>query len=288
MKNITVIGATGMIGIPVTNELVKAGFNVTALVRDVDNAKKMLPGSINFIKGDIERVESIVLALQNAEGVYINLSTRPTDKETGFSPEKQGLDNILKALKQTKVKRVAFLGSFLARNYTGDWWVMKAKKESIEKVKECGIDYTLFYPSNFFENFANGMKRGNKIMVDTKINNKAWWISAEDYGKQVACSFNLEVSANKEYAIQGIEPMTMKEAAEKFIAGYQKEKLIVATMPLGLFKVMSLFVAELKYTIKFMDVLLNNKETFEAQSTWTDLGKPTISMQEYAKKIGSN
>ncbi|MEI7503992.1 MAG: NAD(P)H-binding protein, partial [Paludibacter sp.] len=285
MKNITVIGATGMIGIPVTNELVKAGFNVTALVRDVEKARKILPSSINFIKGDIESVESIVSALQNAEAVYINLSTRPTDKQTKFSPEKQGLDNILKALKQSKVKRVAFLASFLARNYTGDWWVMKAKKEGIEKIKKCGIDYTLFYPSNFFENFTNGMKRANKIMVDTKINNKAWWISAEDYGKQVARSFNIELAANKEYPVQGVEAMTMKEAAEKFISSYRKEKLILASMPLGLFKVMSLFIAEMKYLVKFMDILLNNKETFEAQSTWNDLGKPTVSMQEYAKKV---
>jgi hypothetical protein len=32
MKKITVIGATGMIGIPVTKELINAGFDVTALV----------------------------------------------------------------------------------------------------------------------------------------------------------------------------------------------------------------------------------------------------------------
>lgn len=284
MKNITVFGATGMIGIPVTNELVKAGFNVTALVRDVEKAKKILPDSINFIKGDIESVQSIVLALQNADGVYINLSTRPTDKETGFSPEKQGLDNILKALEKSKVKRVAFLASFLARNYTGNWWVMNVKKEGIEKVKNCGIEYTLFYPSNFFENFANGMKRANKLMVDTKINNKAWWISAEDYGKQVARSFNLEVAANKEYPVQGIEEMTMKEAAEKYISSYQKEKLTIASMPMGLFKVMSFFVSEMKYLVKFMDILLNNKETFEAQTTWKELGKPTVTMQDYAKR----
>ena len=125
-------------------------------------------------------------------------------------------------------------------------------------------------------------------MVDTKINNKAWWISAEDYGKQVARSFNIELAANKEYPVQGVEAMTMKEAAEKFISSYRKEKLILASMPLGLFKVMSLFIAEMKYLVKFMDILLNNKETFEAQSTWNDLGKPTVSMQEYAKKVGTN
>ena len=40
-KKITVIGATGMIGIPVTNELINAGFEVTALVRNVEKAKQI-------------------------------------------------------------------------------------------------------------------------------------------------------------------------------------------------------------------------------------------------------
>ena len=38
-NRITVFGATGMIGQPVTKALIKAGFQVTALVRNVEKAK---------------------------------------------------------------------------------------------------------------------------------------------------------------------------------------------------------------------------------------------------------
>ena len=61
MKKITVIGATGMIGIPVTKELIKAGFEVTALVRDEKKAKKIFPQGVTFVKGDIEDKNSIEL-----------------------------------------------------------------------------------------------------------------------------------------------------------------------------------------------------------------------------------
>jgi len=44
---------------------------------------------------------------------------------------------------------VAYLSSFLARNYKGNWWVMSAKKKGIAKVKNSGVPYTIFYPSNF-------------------------------------------------------------------------------------------------------------------------------------------
>jgi len=42
-NKILVIGATGMIGKPVANELLNAGLEVTALVRDIAKAKERLP-----------------------------------------------------------------------------------------------------------------------------------------------------------------------------------------------------------------------------------------------------
>lgn len=52
IKKITVIGATGMIGTPVTKELVKAGFEVTAFVRSIENDKHIFPSGVNFVQGD--------------------------------------------------------------------------------------------------------------------------------------------------------------------------------------------------------------------------------------------
>jgi uncharacterized protein YbjT (DUF2867 family) len=281
MKKITVIGATGMIGIPVTKELINAGFDVTALVRNIEKAKQIFPNGVNFVKGDIEDKNSIANSLKNAECVYINISTRPTDKENKFNPEMHGIDNILWAIKQSQIKQVAYLSSFLARNYKGNWWVMKAKQECITKVKNCNIPYTIFYPSNFMENFLNGMKRGNKISTIGRSENKAWWISGEDFGKQVANSFNTEKSLNKEYSVQGIESLTTHEAARKFVENYAKEKLSVSSMPLGMLKFIGLFAPQMKNIANLMEVMINNVETFEAQQTWNELGKPTKTIKDF-------
>lgn len=285
MKKITVIGATGMIGIPVTKELLRAGYEVTALVRDINKAKLIFPNGIHFIKGDLNDKASIAASLKDAEGLYINISTRPTDKETDFNPEIQGLDNIIEAAKQSNVKQVAYLSSFLARNYKGNWWVMKAKRESISKIKNSGLGYTIFYPSNFIENFANGMIRNGKITVPSaSVNNKAWWTSGEDFGRTVANAFKNDDSINKEFPVQGLEAMTMKEAAEKFAKGYTKSKLQVGSMPFGMMKFLGLFIGQMNFLSKLMGVMLNNVETFEAQGTWDLLGKPKVTIEEFAKK----
>jgi len=286
IKRITVIGSTGMIGIPVTQELVKAGFEVTALVRNIEKAKQIFPQGVSFVKGDIEDMQSINEALKNADGLYINISTKPTDKESQFNPEMQGLDNILAALKNTNIKQVAFLSSFLARNYNGDWWVMKAKKGGISKIKNSGIAYTIFYPSNFMENFASeGMRRGNKVnYIKSKVNNKAWWIAGEDFGKQVANAFKTDKALNCEFPVQGPEALTMKEAATKYAAAYKKEQLGVGSMPYGLLKFLGMFIPQMKFISKLMNVMLNNVETFESQKTWDILGKSEISIDKFAGK----
>jgi len=286
IKRITVIGSTGMIGIPVTQELVKAGFEVTALVRNIEKAKQIFPQGVSFVKGDIEDMQSINEALKNADGLYINISTKPTDKESQFNPEMQGLDNILAALKNTNIKQVAFLSSFLARNYNGDWWVMKAKKGGISKIKNSGIAYTIFYPSNFMENFASeGMRRGNKVnYIKSKVNNKAWWIAGEDFGKQVANAFKTDKALNCEFPVQGPEALTMQEAATKYAAAYKKEQLGVGSMPYGLLKFLGMFIPQMKFLSNLMNVMLNNEETFESQKTWDILGKSEISIDKFAGK----
>jgi uncharacterized protein YbjT (DUF2867 family) len=283
-KKITVIGATGMIGIPVTNELIRTGFEVTALVRNIEKAKQIFPTGVNFVKGDIQNLNEISNALKNADAVYINISTTANDKQNEFNPEIGGLDNILSALKTSSVKQVAFLSSFLARNYTGNWWVMNAKKQGITKIKNCGIPYTIFYPSNFMENFKGGMKDGKKINTIGKSTEKAWWIAGEDFGKQVANSLKSELSLNKDYPVQGIEALTMAEASKIYADNYTIEKLSVENLPMGMAKFLALFVKPLKFVVPLMQVMNSNKETFEAQKTWDELGKPSITLNQFAKK----
>ena len=50
LKKIAVIGATGMLGIPVVAELVEDGFEVTALVRNPERARRVLPAQVTCCK----------------------------------------------------------------------------------------------------------------------------------------------------------------------------------------------------------------------------------------------
>jgi uncharacterized protein YbjT (DUF2867 family) len=287
VKNITVIGATGLIGVPVTKALVNAGFNVTALalVRDSDKAKKILPSNIHFIQGDLNSKKAIKDAVRNAEGVYINLNATFNDKEKEFNTEREGLDNILSVLKKSPVKQVAFLSSFLARDYQGNWWVMKMKKAVISKVKNSGLPYTIFYASSFMENLESSMRDGNKINTIGKPTSKlSWWIASEDFAKQVAKAFTIESAINKEYNIQGLEGLTTANAIKTYINNYKKAQLKSVNLPMGMAKFLALFIRPLKFAIPLIETINNDNEKFEAEQTWKELGKPQIDITGFANR----
>jgi uncharacterized protein YbjT (DUF2867 family) len=111
MKNLAIIGSTGMLGKPVTKELINAGFDVTLLVRDVNKAKKIFGEKIKLVKGDLKDSTSLETLMKGQDGLYLNLSVEQKSKERDFLPEREGLMNILQAAKKTGIKRIGYLSS---------------------------------------------------------------------------------------------------------------------------------------------------------------------------------
>lgn len=283
-KKITVIGATGLLGIPVTKALLKAGFEVTAMVRSPDKAQQIFPAGVHFIKGDLQKKADILAATQAADGVYISLNATFMDKESGFNPEREGLDNILEVLKSTSVKQVGFLSSFLARDYKGDWWVMKMKQAALSKIKNSGLPYTIFYAASFMENLESSMRNGKAINTIGKPSPKlSWWIAAEDFANQVVRAFSLESAINKEYSIQGPKGLTSVDAIKIYIANNHREHLKMANLPMGMAKLLSIFITPLKFAVPLIKTINNDREKFEANKTWEELGKPQITIETFAK-----
>ncbi len=64
-KQITVIGATGNIGVPVVKNLIRKGFRIKAIVRNTDRAKKLFDYSehVEIVKADLQDVQSLQSAL---------------------------------------------------------------------------------------------------------------------------------------------------------------------------------------------------------------------------------
>src|SRR5436190_24048989 len=100
MQKILFIGASGMLGKPVALELLRAGFKLTLLARDVEKMEKLFPNT-PIMKGDVFDVTSLEAAMVGQEIVYLNLSVAQSSKKNDPQPEREGIKNIIEAAKRS-------------------------------------------------------------------------------------------------------------------------------------------------------------------------------------------
>lgn len=288
MKKILVIGSTGLLGKPVTKALIDAGFDVTLLVRDKNLAEKLFP-KVAIIKGDLRNRNDIETAIQNQDAIFLSLSVKQIEKENEFHTEAEGLDLVIDVAKRLKIRRIAYLAS-LVHLYQGmnsfDWWVFRIKQEAVRKIKNSGIAYTIFYPSAFMESIFYQSKQGSMIALGGKSEYPMYYVAAEDYARQVTKSFEiLEDTESRDFVIQGLDAFTQKAAAKTFIQHYKKEKLRTIWAPMSVMKLMGIFSQKFDYGYHIVEALNKYPEKFEAQSTWNSLGKPQITLTDFAKSL---
>ncbi|MBX9767800.1 MAG: NmrA family NAD(P)-binding protein [Bdellovibrionales bacterium] len=285
LRRIAIVGATGMLGQPVARALIKAGFEVRAVVRDPQKAKTLLPPEVSLLKGDLQDPASLEKAFAGCDAVYLNLQVDQNSSEKDWCAEREGADAAIAAAKKTGVKRIAYLSSIVKDDPSKDWWVFRVKRAAVQKIKDSGIPYTIFCPSCFMENLSHLQIQGAKLMNISGSMNKNFWISGDDYGAMVARAFSSEGATNKEYWIQGPESITMDEAAQKFVSHYGKAKLKIQSAPIGVLKVVGLFAGrKMRFMTNVMDSVLKMPEPFRGEDAWRDLGRPVDTVETYAQK----
>jgi uncharacterized protein YbjT (DUF2867 family) len=284
MNKIAVVGATGMLGIPVVVELVKAGFEVTALVRNPASARRLLPEQAKVVAADVADFASLERGFSGQDAVYLSLSIAPTEKKADFHTEAEGLENILAAARFAGIKRIAYLSAMIQDSKGSGWWVLDVWRKAIAQIKNSGIPYTIFYPTNFMETLPQRHVLGSILALMGTPRYPNYWIAGSDYGRQVARSFQVAGAANHEYFIQGPEPLTYDEAAHRFAKSF-KTKLFVVKIPLPLLKGMGVFSQAMKFNSQIMDTVLRYPEEFKAEATWKALGKPSITVEDFARSL---
>lgn len=286
IHKIAIIGASGMLGQPVAHQLTQAGYEVTALLRNPDKSRSSLPATTKIIQGDIRSEADIDKLLEGQDAVYISLSVPQDEKKTDWHSETDGLKLILQSARKNKIKRVLLLSSLIQR-YQGmnnfHWWVFDIKNKAVTMVRQSGIPYTIFYPSTFMESFIGKYKQGSRILMSGKSEFPMYYIAGADYGRQVSRS--LTIVQNKEYVIQGPDPITGDEAAKIFVQHYKKERLSISTAPFALLKFLGNFSTTIKYGSHIIEALNRYPEKFESEEAWNDLGTPRITLREFTESL---
>lgn len=289
MKKIAVIGATGLLGKPVALALANAGYEITALVRDPGPARKIFPPQVRIFPGDMRSDSDLKKFVVGHDKIHLNLSVKQTEKRSDWHSESDGLKTLLPIAREAGIQRIFYLSSLLQR-YQGmngfDWWVTRLKCKAVDMIRSSGIPSTIFYASTFMEAIPTQYMQGKRLLIAGRSKHKQHFISSVDYAQQVVRAVETNTdNSDKDYLIQGPEGFLTDEALKVFKENYRKAKLSISAAPFSIVKLMGTFNPKMNYGSHIIDALNNYPEKFEAEQTWTELGKPSITLKEFASNL---
>lgn len=220
MQLIAIIGGTGMLGAPVAKAFASQGFKVRIISRNAQSATAKLGDSFEYRQADLASPEQLSAALTGCDWVHINANGH--SKHSYYQSHVVGTQNILKALKNTKITGISMISNAAAYPELADRWDNKYKLEAEALLKASGIPYLVFMP-NWFAESLELFQQKEKLVHIGKSTQPIHWLTAEDYAQVV-----VEAVRSKNYhrriPIYGPKAYTMTQATELF-ANHKKLKI---------------------------------------------------------------
>jgi uncharacterized protein YbjT (DUF2867 family) len=140
---ILVTGASGTVGRPVLEEVVKTGKPVKAMYRSAEDGRSAPAGALTVI-ADFADKASLAKTLQGIDAIYLVCSPIPQLVELE--------NNVIDACKQAGVGCVVLNSALGAGDYPKSFPAWHRQVE--DKLKASGLQYAIFRPNSFMQNIG--------------------------------------------------------------------------------------------------------------------------------------
>jgi uncharacterized protein YbjT (DUF2867 family) len=219
---VLVVGSTGLLGMEICRQLVKAGKNVKAFIRSSSDYKKVTAlkeMGVETMEGDLKDTKSIRKAVEGVSAV-ISTASSTFSRQEGDSIEtvdRIGQANLVMTAQDAGVKQFIFI-SFYPMPL--DFPLQTAKRKVEKLLQESRMNYTILQSSFFMEVWLSPAvgfdfpKSKATIYGDGK--SKLSWISVKDVAAIAVASLDNEVVKNSVYQISGPEALSPLEVVRIF------------------------------------------------------------------------
>ena len=205
---ILVTGTSSQTGSLAVRALVREGYQVRCLVRS-ETGREFLPASgVEYVRGDLEKPETLGPALEGVEAVAHIAHIR-------FAPL------LIAACEKAGVRRVVFFSS--TRRFTHfDCTSAQQVRQGEAAIEASGLDYTILRPSMIY-----GSRRDNNISKLIEYlrrhslfplvgggQNKVQPVFTLDVVEALPAALRRPAAIRKAYTLAGPEPMTYRQMIE--------------------------------------------------------------------------
>lgn len=207
MGKTLVFGATGNTCSILIPELIKAGHNVRAFVRNEKKAQPLKDAGAEIYVGDLDKGETIDAALEGVDKVYLCTWNGPTAAAQG--------KNIIEAIKRAGTRPFVVRHSAFGADSSE---LIRQVKEVDDALKQSGIPWTSIKPTFFMQNL---MMASPTIRSDGNIywdweDGKVGMLDVRDVAECALGALTGKADPGREYILTGPKSISMRDVANSF------------------------------------------------------------------------
>jgi uncharacterized protein YbjT (DUF2867 family) len=213
-----VLGATGMLGQPVTHCLIEGGYRTRILVRNTEKARQMFGDSVEIVRGSARNREDISVALAGCDTLHLSL---PPDSEL------TAMQHVTDLGKTEPLERITYISATTVRQ-ENRWFKLVDEKMRTETIlRQSGIANTIFCPTWAMETLHNFVRGDRAVMIISKQPPPLHFVAAADLGRMVVASYQDNRALGKRLFVHGPEAVTLPNAFERFVKACHPGKNIM-------------------------------------------------------------
>ena len=214
MKKIVLAGATGYLGSYILSELLKQGYQTTAIVRNENKIDASLKPNekLEILKAEVTDPKSLEGSCANAQIVISTIGiTKQKEGLTYHDVDYQANVNLLNEAKKQGVQKFIYI-SVLNGEKLKNLAICNAKEKFVSELKNSGLTYCIVRPNGFFSDMAEFFKMAKRgrifLFGDGSIKSNP--IHGADLAKE--CVRQIK-ETTPELKIGGPETLTQNEIA---------------------------------------------------------------------------
>jgi uncharacterized protein YbjT (DUF2867 family) len=207
-SQILVVGATGSIGRRVVATAARHGLDVRALARDVDRARRLLPG-VEVVAGDLGDPQRLTEAVHDVDAVvFTHGSAGGAYEDVDYG----GVAGVLRALGDRRARIVLMTSINVTRTDAGAYQgLMDWKRRSERLVRASGLPYTIVRPGWF-----DMSKPGDDRLVLGQGNRGSGAVGREQVAEVLVQSLLSDTAVGRTFELFAVEGEPPSDWAQLF------------------------------------------------------------------------
>ena len=210
-----VAGATGETGRRIVKELVERNIPVRAMVRDLEQAKAILPDSVQMVVGDVLKPETLREAIGDSTVILCATGAKPSfDPSSPYKVDYEGTKNLVDAAKTEGIEHFVFVSSLCTSKLFHPlnlfWLILVWKKRAEEYIQKSGLVYTIVRPGglkNEDNNSSVVMSSADTLFAGSIPRTKVAQVCVEALSQSASRNKIVEIVAKEEAPKQSFEQL---------------------------------------------------------------------------------